>query len=462
MQFEREVEDARRGHVAWGLQDRITRELSRNPRLKVHSTGTIARAIQQTGGFADSAAALLGARYVLGGKVTESQGQQNVVVSLHMEGRPVPVWRGAFGADWSLRRMESAIAAAVERGVFGDVEETRPLRRTANDEAYDALVMGDYHLMVSTVAAADSARLQYERALRLDPGSTEAALRLARAIVVLLERGGRVPNQTPTTAMNHAATLTTQALRADSTLGDAWTIRAMVARLRDPVRFDGALAAHVRAVYLSPNDADAEHEFGMTLMRLGDDRTADVHLRRALALEPNRGNTLAALAELALRAKNWSMACAASNASIEVWGFDPLPYGVRARARLRLSQTRDAYSDAETAARLTSNPWVGALDILVQVGANNMERARRQSLPLAARWLHPGQSLAPRDAAYLALAFAAVRDRPRAVEAIRRARPAGADLVTELRDSGLDAVRSDTAIVRILSEARGTRPARRR
>jgi hypothetical protein len=136
-----------------------------------------------------------------------------------------------------------------------------------------------------------------------------------------------------------------------------------------------------------------------------------------------------------------------------------LPYAVRARARLKVSEARDAYSDAEMAARLTANPWVGALDVLVQAGANNMEQARRASLPLAARWLLPGQVLSPRDAAYLALAFSAVRDRPRAMEALRRAKPVGADLLTALRDEGFDAYRADTTVVRIQADARGaTRP----
>src|SRR6185503_5305777 len=99
--------------------------------------------------------------------------------------------------------------------------------------------------------------------------------------------------------------LTSQALAADPNLAEAWTVRAMHARLKDPSHFAGALTAHARAVCLAPNDSDAEHEYAIPLLRLGDTRGDEAHLRRALWLEPHRAATLAAMGEVALLSNRW-------------------------------------------------------------------------------------------------------------------------------------------------------------
>jgi Tfp pilus assembly protein PilF len=305
----------------------------------------------------------------------------------------------------------------------------------------------------SALSAADSARAAYERALQLDPQSPVAATRLARSYVLVLERGGQIPTRTTEAAMNRVLGLLTGALAADSMLSEAWTVRAMLARLRDPIRFVDAAAAHARAIKVGSNDADAEHEYGETLMRLGDDRGAEAHFRRALAIEPNRATTLAAMSELTFRAQRWAESCVLSNASIEVWPYDAESYAVRSRTRMRLGEARDAYSDAETAARLTTGAiWVEALRVSIQVGASNIEGARREARALTGRWLAPGRTLTVRDAQYVALAYVAVGDNRRAVEALKRANPVGADLGNVLREPTLAPIRSDTAVTRLLRQ----------
>jgi Tfp pilus assembly protein PilF len=256
---------------------------------------------------------------------------------------------------------------------------------------------------------------------------------------------------------NRVFGLTTEALAGDSTLADAWTVRAMLARLLDPENFEGAIQAHRRAVALAPSDAEAEHEFGVTLMRLGDARGAEARFRRALTLEPSRGSTFSALSELELRAERWANACALSNAAIGAWPYDPLPYATRAQARLHLSDARDAYADAEMVRRLTTGAWTAALRVLVASGASNVDVARRLVRELTADWLATGVPLSVRDGEYLALAYLAMGDQRRAIESLRRAEPIGTDLGVVLLRPALSPIRSDTAITRLLREtgARG-------
>jgi tetratricopeptide (TPR) repeat protein len=272
--------------------------------------------------------------------------------------------------------------------------------------------------------------------------------------VTTLERGGEIAGYPGNAGLRRVNELIGRALAADST-AEGWTIRAMLARVVDPVRFAGALDAHLRAIRVNPGDSDAEHEYGVTLLRLGNPRGAETHFRRALALEPGRADTFAMLAWMDLQASRWESACLLTNASIGAWPYNPLPYAVRAEARLRLSDARNAFSDAELVRRLGSGAWVEALRVLVSNGASNVEEARRQVMALTAAWLAPGAHLTILDAEYLAVAYLTMGDERRAIECLRRARPMGTDLRVLLRGPRLAAIRRDTAVVRMLAESDG-------
>jgi hypothetical protein len=122
---------------------------------------------------------------------------------------------------------------------------------------------------------------------------------------------------------------------------------------------------------------------------------------------------------------------------------------------LRLSDARNAFSDAELVGRLATGAWPEALRLLVTLGASDIDVARRQIMTLTARWLAPGTQLGVQDAEFLARAYLAMGDERRAIESLRRARPVGTDLRVALRSSRLSAIRSDTAVARMLLEAEG-------
>ena len=453
--FDWEAVGSQRRHYAWAIQELLTQQFSENARLLVRSRGTVARAMMEVGANADSAARLMRVRHFITGRITSVRGSQGIEVALMTVGRRDTTWRARFSSEWTLHRM----VAAINRGALRAARipesggaRNRPLPETA---VLEAVVEGDYYLLSNTLAGADSARAAYEAVQPRAPSWAPLLARLARSYVLVLERGGKVPRMDDAAALARAQSLADQGVKADSTIGETWTARAVVARYRDPVRFQGALEAHARAVRVAPRDADAEYEYGMTLMRLGDDRSAELHLRRSLAIEPNRAPTLTALAELALRDRRWAESCGLSNASIAVWPYDPIAYATRARARLWLSQERDAYADVETAARFTAEPWVSALHVLVDVRVGDVAAARGNAQGLAARWLAPGRMHSVRNATYLAMAFAGIADRRRAVEVLRRANPLGPDFVTAMREPALASIRSDTVIRRLVRQASG-------
>ncbi|HWP71760.1 MAG TPA: hypothetical protein VNM36_11680, partial [Gemmatimonadaceae bacterium] len=317
---------------------------------------------------------------------------------------------------------------------------------------YDELLAGDAQMHTPAGAALDSAIAAYERALAVEPRSSVVLLRLARASVTTLERGGQIPGYPGASGLRRVNELVDKSFTLDST-PEAWTIRAMLARVIDPVRFTGAVVAHERAVRLKPASADAEHEYGVTLWRLGHARDAEGHFRRALSLVPGKAATFAMLAEMELRVSRWASACALSNASIAAWPYEAQPYATRAEARLHLADARDAFADAELVRRLATGAWPDALGVLIANGASNVDDARQKVRGMTVSWLAPGSHLSVRDAEYLATAYLAMGDRRRAVESLRRARPMGADLRLVLYSPRLAAIRGDTAVARILAES---------
>ena len=449
-----DVDDAARVYLSVALPERLRQRLSLVPKLRVATEGSVSRAMSDARSRQDSAAILLGADYIVSGRLFILGDQQEVEMVLQRPGNPAPLWQASFRATTSLRSVEEAVVRGLSRALGLAAPPPMPKGWPKTDAGHEAILAGDAHMRSTTRAGADSAVALYTRALDLEPGSSVAAARLARASVSLLERGGEIPGFVGTSGPRRVNDLVSRSLNADST-AEGWTIRAMLARVVDPVRFAGALDAHLRAVSVDAKDADAEHEYGMTLMRLGDFKGAEARFRKALQLSPGRARTFAALAWMDQQAARWESACALSNASIAAWPYDPVPYAIRAEARLRLSDARDAFSDAELVRRLATGPWPAALRVLISNGASNVDEARQQALGLTAAWLAPGNNFSVRDAEYLAVAYLAMGDQRRAIESLRRARPMGADLRATIRSPRLSAIRTDTAVVRLLAESEG-------
>lgn len=452
--LEPQVDDANKLYLAVAVPERIRQRLARDARVQIATEASVTRALSEARSRQDSAAKILDADYVLSGKLLVDGDHQEVQLALTRPGQAAAIWRASFRAMSALRAVEESAVRGLARALRLPAAPSMPNGWPLTDGGYEALLAGDSFMRSLTRSGSDSALFYYGRALTLEPASSVAAVRLARASVVVLERGDEIPGYPGTAGPQRVNELIARSF-ANDTSSEAFTVRAMLSRITDPVRFNGALQSHVRAIRRQPSDSDAEHEYGVTLMRLGDVRAAETHFRRALSLSPGRANTLAALASLELQARRWDAACALSNASIAAWPYDPLPYATRAEARLHISDARDAFSDAELVRRLAGGAWPEALRILIVNGTDNVDDARSQIVSLTAAWLSPGRDLSVKDAEFMARAYLAMGDHRRAVESLRRARPVGTDLRVALRGPMLSPLRGDTAIARLIIEAEG-------
>ena len=436
------LSDGSQIHLPWAFARGVAAGLNELPGVSTPTSGTTERASLESAGRLDTFADLVGAKLVISGTILSQRTGAALTVRIGERGADAPRWEREFlYPQTSLASIEDQVIGAV-----ADMLSTGRLterRQIADPTAYDEFTRGDYFLARHDMWAVDSARVAYERALARTPQSAEILGRLALAYALSLERGDRVGALGQITALREGEAIVDRALLADSSTADAWTARAIFARVSDPGSYAGATAAHERAVRASPSNASAHEHFAITLLRLGRDDAAEVQAKQALAIERNRPVSLRILAELEYLSRRYTNACALVNASIAADSYDPLAYSLRARVRVRLQEFRDAYSDAETARRLSVAAWGETLEFYITAIAREIDAARADARRLSNAKLKRGSTLGVRDAVFLGMGLTAVGNRDKAFDALSRARPRGAELKSALRDPAFDAIRSD-------------------
>jgi tetratricopeptide (TPR) repeat protein len=211
-----------------------------------------------------------------------------------------------------------------------------------------------------------------------------------------------------------------------------------------------------RAVDLDSDNAEAHHEFGMSLRLLDEDSAAAEEFRRALAIEPDRPMSLVHLGWIDMirrryaDARRWLDSAAGVNP-----GFYQA-YAERAALRLVTGDTAGARADAQTAVRLrpSSDP-LAAEDVVAALelrsGNPTAARARLARLrPLAPEPDEPGVHQAT---AWAALLVATGR-KGEALAFLERARVAPTHFRIHLKEPRFDALRDDPRFQRLMERLR--------
>lgn len=448
MPLDARLSDGSQVHLPWAFARGVSSGIGALPGVNTPTEGSIERASLESAGRLDEFAERLDAKLVVYGTMVSQRGGAALTINIAERGAEAPRWVRDFIYPLTpLASIEDQVTAAV-----ADILGSGKLadgRRIGDAAAYDEIARGNFFLSQHDLWAGDSARAAFERALSRAPQSAMILGRLARSYAAALERRGRVGPLGQLAALREGDALVDRALLLDSATADAWTARAIFERIRDPRAYSGAVAAHERAVKAAPRSAGAHEEYAITLLRLGRDDAAESHVKHALGLERDRPASLRLLAELEYLSRRYSNACALVNASIGADSYDPLAYALRARVRIRLDEFRDAFSDAETARRLSGAAWGETLEFYITAFAREVDAAKADSRRLSTAKLKQGSTLGVRDAVYLGMGLTAVGSRDKAFDALSRARPRGAELRSALRDPGFDLIRSDPRFGRV-------------
>lgn len=434
--------------LADAFSDRLAFRLKGLRPRDVRVNGVAGTVAPRSASDARALAKILNVRYLAVGSVEPSDRGMRVRVRLLL---------GKDGSEiWDLREdrrsgdfleLDNDVPLAITRRAFQglNLREVAALsdRPTRNPEAYRHFLRGTYYFGRREPGAAAAAIKEYDAATVLDPGFGLAWARFAMSYALWLHGETESPLGPDSVLLEHALSVVGRALSANSRSAEAWVARGALLELRSPRALGGALEAYARAISLNARGIEAYLRSGRAMMHLGRPADAELRLRQGLAVDPEQWHTLAALAELNWQERRYGDACRYLNMAISAEMRAAYPYALRALTRLRLSEYRDAYSDAETAARLGEGLLGEAAAVAVAVASDELTTARARTRRLLRYPRATRGRLGAREGHFLGIALAAVGDERQALTVMERVYPHGVELWWTLKDLYFDALRSE-------------------
>jgi len=401
-----------------------------------------------------------GARHLVFGSLVQGPSEVRVRLTMYrtVDGRRVASEEIRAPND-SMMALEARIAAVVARrltrGLTAADRQVLSRLPTRNANAFDRLLIARSLLADRTPMSVASAVRVLESAAELDPALAEAQTLRAGAYADLLRHGWQSLALPPEKLVAAGVAAAERAVAAAPGSAAAWVARGRMLLLEQPRQPARAWAAFERAVALAPRSAEAWHAYGRARMDAGDFAGAQERLARAAALDPDRSAALVDAADLDLLRRDYAGACRWLNAAIATDPWNPFAYTLRALVRLRMSETRDAWGDAETAVQLGRALDGRAALAVVDGHARDSVAARARIRPyVPPRGTVDMRPLSVWEGRLLGLAALAGGDVAGAVGFLERVRPRGGALWVALQDPGFDALRADGRFTGLAGTAR--------
>jgi TolB-like protein/Flp pilus assembly protein TadD len=464
--FENLSPDSADAYVAEGLTEEIAARLGQVERLVVTSRTTVRRLREAATMSPPELGRTLNVSYLVNGRVRRVGTRLRVSVELLRASTGVQVWTNQLdlsGED--LLGVQENVAQAVGTAIAGRLlpgeRASIAARPTRNAAAYDLLLRGNYMLGQRTQQSVAGAIAEYEAALRLDPGFTAARSRIAYGYAQHVNWGWSYSGLPLDSSLARGLSAAAEALRADSTVSDAWMALALLRSFERPRDLAPARVAFERAIALDPRNAEAHSQYGVLLQRMGEHEAGSRATLRAVDIDPLRPVSLRDLGFRAYHERRYTDALRWLDSALVADPTSWFSYADRARARVALGDLAGARFDAEAALRFAppgSRYWSEVVMALVESRAGDTAAARSR---LARAAVDPsvfagGEAGAPtpRAAYMLAAGFASVGRGDLALEALERARPLAAQLWSYLDAPELDPIRSDARFRRVVEASR--------
>ncbi|MDJ0907329.1 MAG: hypothetical protein QNI96_15030 [Woeseiaceae bacterium] len=235
----------------------------------------------------------LGVTTVLEGSVRASDDRVRVSSQLINVADGYQLWSGTYTHDRTdLLQVQEDIARAIVKALKGevfDVEDTS-LVPTQNEEAYRHYLRGRFLWQRRDADAIAEGIELLRKAVSLDPEFAEAYASLAAAYHKVALYDPAIDN---TTMQRLAETAAQSALGLSPGFGEASAILGSILAARH--EYAAAEAAFGRALENEPDNATAQHWFGLFLMNTGRARDSLAHIERARSLDPLNGAILGTL-----------------------------------------------------------------------------------------------------------------------------------------------------------------------
>lgn len=423
------------------------------PRVAVLGRRVIRRRSPADASEARALSKQLAVGYLLDGSVAGSRQQTRITLTLYDGFSGKSVWTRTFIYDSSgALPLEQATAIEVARRIAGELTavESQRLRvvPTAHHVAYEWALRGDAETDDPARAAA-----AYRRSVEADRAFADGYARLALADALQLERGGDT-RENVIALQKELPAAAARAIALDQKSSLAWLAEARARTMSGAPR-PGWGEAFERAVSLDPTNAFVLREYGRALAQAGQQERAIAVLQRAAPLDPNRGELLMTLGELAFDQHHDADACALLNQAIEADALLAPAWALRAQVRARHDDLRYAWADAETAVRLGNVLLGESAAALVDLTARDTTRALERLQDLWQQVRARG-TVGVREGHAIAVALLAARQRSRALDVLEAVRPLGPWYAATLRDSSFDSVRNEPRFKRLALAGAGS------
>jgi adenylate cyclase len=290
--------DPEQEYFADGITDDLTTDLSRLPGSLVIARNT---AFTYKGKPTDvkQVGRDLGVRYVVEGSVRRTGDQVQVNVQLIDAESGAHLWADRFDTD--RRDLANAQAEITFRLAYMlnvklvAAEATRSEQRKTVDPNAREYVMRGWNWIYRPLSPATlkEARQAFERALEIDPQSTEARIGLAKALAVAVtEAGGSASLDLP-----RAEQLLAEALERDPNSSRAHDTMGQV-RLRQKNRLRDGQAEFETALALDRNNLNAVRQLGWASLNLGEPEACIAQAEKSMRLSPRDPQVWQAYAQL--------------------------------------------------------------------------------------------------------------------------------------------------------------------
>ena len=366
-------------YLGAGISEALTNDLTRMPGLQV-TAGSISGRYRGDDVDPRSAGRKMHVRSVVGGSFGNFTGKLRVPIELIDVGTGRQVWGQTYeGSSSDIADLQHQISTdvAYRLKVQLDPDTAARLKRqySTNSATYDSYLKGRFHLAQRSPDALREAVSDFQHAIASDEHYAPAYAGLADCYSLLAFYG----IERPLPLLKNAFKTSQRALELDSTLGEAYTSRALARTL---LNFDwqGAEEDYKRAIQLDPNYLQAHTWYALLLLTpLGRQAEARGQMAYTEARDPDSVLTTTGIAMIERFAGRYEQ----SNQILESREHELPPF------EPAVEMTAENYLDEQQSKR--------ALELLKSIPPNS-DSARKRDALLAAVYAKAGEKVKATDA----------------------------------------------------------------
>lgn len=393
----------------------------------------------------------LGVDSVLEGSLQQNYGKIRVTLRLLRSSNGSQIWTGTFDQDnGDIFGLQDTLAAQTARAISNNLSAPEWKPPTTNQNAYQLYLLGRYFLDKRTAADFKNARIEFEKAIAIDPNfalaytgladayALEANINFGEKRIALYERSRREA---------------LRALEIDNSLAEAHTSLGWIKRVYD-WDWQGAETEFKRALAINPNYVTARQWYALQLTIMGRHDEALEHIEAARQLEPLSRSVLLNYFSVRLHRREYGLLPGIAEQIAKVEQPEERNIRILSIAYLKAGDFARVIQLGEADQGKTNKGFQGSYFLsnlaVAHYKVGNTERADEVMKELKRRSEKSGES-----AYRLAMAYAELGRNDEAIEMLRKCLAVRDDRMVWLKvDACFDPLRRDARFQEIIAKLR--------